>query len=62
MAILRILSGCCSTRDLERFAKRHRQVFSTALGLELQNAPCDSTFLYLLERIELEQLFSLLKG
>ncbi|MCP9801926.1 transposase family protein [Synechococcus sp. RedBA-s] len=39
MAILGILSGCRSARDLERFAKRHRQAFSTALGLELQNAP-----------------------
>ena len=44
MAILGILSGCRSARDLERyscgegfaFAKRHHQAFASALGLELQ--------------------------
>ena len=61
MAILGILSGCRSARDLERFAKRHHQVFSAALDLELPKAPCDSTFLYLFERVELEQLFALLR-
>jgi len=61
MAILGILSGCRSARDLERFAKRHHQAFSAALDLELPNAPCDSTFLYLFERVELEQLFGLLR-
>jgi hypothetical protein len=61
MAILGILSGCCSVRDLERFAKRHHQAFGAALGLELPKAPCDSPFLYLFERIELEQLFRLLR-
>jgi hypothetical protein len=44
MAILGILSGCRSARDLE-----------------LPKAPCDSTFLYLFERVELEQLFGLLR-
>jgi len=61
MAILGILSGCRSARDLERFAKRHHQAFGEALGLELPKAPCDSTFLYLFERVELEQLFDLLR-
>lgn len=61
MAILGILSGCRSARDLERFAKRHHQAFGSALDLELPNAPCDSTFLYLFERVELEQLFGLLR-
>jgi hypothetical protein len=32
MAILGILSGCRSARDLERFAKRHHQAFGAALG------------------------------
>lgn len=59
MAILVILSGCRSARDLERFAKRHHQALGAALDLELPKAPCDSTFLYLFERVELEQLFGL---
>ena len=45
MAILGILSGCRSARDLERFAKRHHHAFAAALDLELTKAPCDSTFL-----------------
>ena len=61
MAILGILSGCRSARDLKRFAKRHHQAFGGALDLELPKAPCDSTFLYLFERVELEQLFGLLR-
>ena len=51
MAILGILSGCRSARDLERFAKRHHLAFGAALDLELPKAPCDSTFLYLFERV-----------
>jgi hypothetical protein len=61
MAILCILSGCRSARDLKRFAKRHHQAFGAALDLELPKAPCDSTFLYLFERVELEELFGLLR-
>ena len=61
MAILGILSGCRSDRDLERFAKRHHQAFAAALDLELSKTPCDSTFLYLFERVELEELFGLLR-
>jgi hypothetical protein len=61
MAILGILSGCRSARDLERFAKRHHHEFGAALDLELPKAPCDSTFLYLFERVELEQLVGLLR-
>jgi hypothetical protein len=61
MAILGILSGCRSAMDLERFAKRHHRAFGAALGLELPKAPCNSTFLYLFERVELEQHFGLLR-
>ena len=61
VAVLGILSGCGSSRDLERFAKRHHQEFCGALDLELPKAPCDSTFLYLFERVELEHLCSLLR-
>ncbi len=60
-AVLGILSGCRSARDRERFGRRHRQAFSAALGLELRSSPCDATFLYLFERVELEQLFSMLR-
>lgn len=56
-----ILSGCRSARDLERFAKRHHQAFGAAFDLELPKAPCDSTFLYLFERVEIEELFGLLR-
>jgi hypothetical protein len=57
MVILGIMSCCRSARDLERFARGHHQAFATALDVEMPNAPCDSTFLYLFERVELEQLF-----
>jgi hypothetical protein len=42
-------------------AKRHNQAFGAALDLELPKAPRDSTFLYLFERVELEELFRLLR-
>ena len=61
MAILGILSGCSSARGLERFAKLHHHAFGAALDLELPKAPCDSTFLYLYERVEIEELFWLLR-
>jgi hypothetical protein len=61
MAILGILSSCRSARDLERFAKRHHQAFGSALDLELPKAPCDSAFLYLFERVDLEAFFGLLR-
>ncbi len=48
MAILGVLSGCHSARDLERFDKQHHQAFSAALDVDMPKAPCDSTFLYLL--------------
>jgi hypothetical protein len=32
-AILGILNGCRSDRDLERFANRHRVAINAALGL-----------------------------
>ena len=54
MAILGIFCGCRSARDLERFAKRHHQAFGSALDLALLKAPCDSTFLVLFERVDLE--------
>ena len=61
MAILGILSGCRSARDLERFARRHHQALSTALDVAIPKAPCDSTFLYLFERVDLDELFGALR-
>lgn len=56
-----VYSGCRGARDLERFAKRHHKDFGAVLNLELPKTPCDSTFLYLFERVELERLFQLLR-
>jgi hypothetical protein len=63
MAILGSLSGCHSARDLDSYScrRRHRQALCAALDLELPQAPCDSTFLYLFERVELQELFGLLR-
>ncbi len=61
IAILGILSSCRSARDLERFARRHHQAFAAALKLELPKPPCDSTFLYLCETVEIEELFGVLR-
>ena len=46
VAVLGILSGCQSLRDLERFAIRHHSVLTEALGLELRRPPSDSSFRY----------------
>jgi hypothetical protein len=47
VALLGILSGCRSSRDLEAFAKRHREALNQALGLDFRCWPSDATFLYL---------------
>ena len=47
VAVLGILSDCRSSRDLEAFAERHREVLNQALGLNFKRWPCDATFLYL---------------
>lgn len=36
VAVLGILSGCQSLRDLERFAIRHHDVLTETLGIELK--------------------------
>ena len=45
--MLGILSGCRSSRDLEAFARRHREALNQALGLEFKRWPSNATFLYL---------------
>ncbi|MCT0225625.1 transposase family protein [Synechococcus sp. CS-1328] len=47
VAVFGILSGCHSSRDLEAFAKRHREALNQALGLNFKRWPSDATFLYL---------------
>ena len=47
VAVLGILSGSRSSRDLEAFAKRHRPEFNQALGMDFKRWPSDATFLYL---------------
>ena len=47
VAVLGILSDCRSSRDLQDFAERHREVLNQALGLNFKRWPSDATFLYL---------------
>jgi hypothetical protein len=47
VAVLGILSGCRSSRDLEAFARRHREQLNEALGLDFKRWPSDATFIYL---------------
>jgi len=47
VAVLGILSGCRSSRDLEAFARRHREALNQALDLDFKRWPSDATFLYL---------------
>jgi hypothetical protein len=37
--VLGILSGCRSSRDLEAFARRHREALNQALGLNFKRWP-----------------------
>ena len=55
VAVLGILSGCRSSRDLEAFAKRHREQLNQALGLNFRRWPSDATFLYLFNKAHLQQ-------
>ena len=56
VAVLGILSGCQSLRDLERFAIRHHTDLTQALGLELRRPPADSTFRYFFLQLDVEVL------
>jgi hypothetical protein len=62
VAILGILSGCRSSRDLERFARRHRATLNHALGLDLKRWPTDATFLYLFNKAHLREFGQVLQG
>jgi hypothetical protein len=56
VAVLGILSGCQSLRDLERFAIRHHVALTTGLGLELRRPPSDSSFRYFFLQVDVEAL------
>jgi hypothetical protein len=62
VAVLGILSGCRSSRDLERFARRHREALNQALGLEYRRWPSDATFLYLFNKAHLQEFGQVLQA
>ena len=62
VAVLGILSGCRSSRDLEAFAKRHREALNQALGLNFKRWPSDATFLYLFSKAHLQQFGEVLQA
>jgi hypothetical protein len=62
LAVLGILSGCQSLRDLERFAIRHHAALIQALGLELRRPPTDSTFRYLFLQVDVAEICRQMKA
>lgn len=54
VAVLGILSGCRSSRDLEASARRHREVLNEALGPDFKRWPSNATFLYLFNKAHLQ--------
>ncbi len=56
VAVLGILGGCQSLRDLERFARRHHGTLTKALGLELRRPPSDSAFRYFFLQVDVAAL------
>ena len=62
VTVLGILSDCRSSRDLEAFAKRHREALNQALGLSFKRWPTDATFLCLFNKAHLEQFGEVLQA
>ncbi|MCP9801876.1 transposase family protein [Synechococcus sp. RedBA-s] len=56
VAVLGVLSGCQSLRDLERFARRHHGALTQSLGLELRRPPSDSAFRYFFLQVDVAAL------
>ncbi len=52
VAVLGILNGCESFRDLERFARRHHSALGKQLGLELRRPRSDSAFRYFFLQVD----------
>jgi len=61
VAVLGILSGCQSLRDLERFAIRHHAVLSEALGIGLRRPPSDSSFRYFFHQVDVAALCAVIR-
>jgi hypothetical protein len=62
VTVLGILSDCRSLRDLEAFAKRHREALNQVLGLNFKRWPTDAMFLYLFNKAHLEQFGEVLQA
>ena len=62
VAVLGILSGCRSSRDLEAYARRHREALNQALGLDFKRWPSDATFLYLFNKAHLQEFGQVLQA
>ncbi len=60
--MLGILSGCRSSRDLEAFARRHREALNQALGLDFKRWPSDATFLSLFNKAHLQEFGQVLQA
>jgi len=57
VAVLGILSGCQSLRDLEHFAIRHHAVLTESLGIGLRRPPpSDSSFRYFFHQVDVVAL------
>ena len=56
VAVLGILSGCQSVRDLERFAIRHHAVLTETMEIELRRPPSDSSFRYFFQQVDVSAL------
>ena len=61
VAVLGILSGCQSLRDLERFAIRHHAALTEALGVELRRPPSDSSFRYFFQQVDVPALYDAIR-
>jgi hypothetical protein len=53
--------SCRSSRDLEAFARCHREVLNQALGLNFNRCPSDATFLYLFNKAHLQEFGQVLQ-
>ncbi len=62
VAVLGILSGCRSSRDLEAFARRHREALNETLGFDFKRWPSDATFLYLFNKAHLQEFGQVLQA
>ena len=62
LAVLGILSGCRSSRDLEAFARRHWEQLNQALGLNFKRWPSDATFFYLFNKAHLQEFGQVLQA